>query len=126
MQLSPFWTLLSKILRQDREISPFLSKNFRDFRLTFRPRFARRLCYKVLLFEYGGKLRLYKPYASFGGEALSRAEPPAGPPKNDLDLTSGRFSENFAKIQIWEKLQITNSNRKQIFLNSGLALTDAS
>ena len=51
MQLSRFWTLLSKILRQDREISSFLSKNFRDFRLAFWPRFVLRLCYKVLLFE---------------------------------------------------------------------------
>ena len=35
MHLSPLWTLLSEILRQDREISSFLSKNFRDFRLAF-------------------------------------------------------------------------------------------
>ena len=37
--------------------------------------------------------RLYKPYVifSFGGEALSRAEPPAGPPKVDLLCAGGTF-----------------------------------
>ena len=59
------------------------------------------MCYKVLLFEYGYNLRLYKPYAPFGGEALSRAEPPAGPPKFDLlfgDVTFSKISIIFRVV----------------------------
>ena len=76
IHLSSFWTLLSKILRQDREISSFLSKNFRDFRLAFWPRFARRLCYKVLLFELWRQApslqAIYLHFESFSAKSVDR------------------------------------------------------
>ena len=39
----------------------FLSNNFRKIILAFPLQFVQRLCYKILLFEYGSKLRLYEP-----------------------------------------------------------------
>ena len=124
IHLSRFWQLLSKILRQDREISSFLSKNFWKIRLAFSPRFARRYLFKVLLVVSTSHVLSF----SFGGEALSRAEPPAGPPKLNLLQISRKecdFSASwprpgilsFSARKIFPDVSITGSETTYIYLD---------
>ena len=68
--------------------------------------FPQRCIYKVLL------VRLYKPLGIFslGGEALSRAEPPAGPPKSTKSLGEVSFPKIPVQTQNFRPL-ITHQNK---------------